>query len=125
MFRLLGLRYDQRDIYNAYLGITGDDPFLRSSAVEFVDNLLDWKNSRLILPLLDDPTGEQAAKLGSRVHGVHLRGWSEAVTYMLTTDDPRLNVLGLAEMGQPIPETLRAMKAAVGEQTTVPSEVAG
>jgi ATP/ADP translocase/HEAT repeat protein len=125
MFRLLGLRYDQRDIYNAYLGITGDDPFLRSSAVEFVDNLLDWKNSRLILPLLDDPTGEQAAKLGPHVHDVHLRRWSEAVTYMLKADDPRLNVLGLMEMGQSIPETLRAMEAAVDEQKPVPSEVVG
>lgn len=121
IFRLLGLQYDQRDIYDAYLGLTGDDLLLRSSAVEFIDNLVDWKARQLILPLLDDPTGAQAATIGAQLHGVRLDRWSKAIMYMLEADDPRLNVSALEEMNQPVPETLRIMEAGVNENRPVPA----
>ena len=93
VFRLLGLRYDQRDIYNAYLGITGSDETLRSSAVEFVDNLVDYKTSKYILPLLDDPEGFEATKAGPRLFDRSIRQWDEARAYLESVDDPRLSAL--------------------------------
>jgi ATP/ADP translocase len=93
LFRLLGLRYDQRDIYNAYLGITSDDDALRSSAVEFVDNLVGYQTSKYILPLLDDPDGRQATAAGPRLFEHRIRRWAQARSYLESTDDPRLHVL--------------------------------
>jgi len=93
IFRLLGLRYDQRDIYDAYLGITSNDESLRSSAVEFVDNLVDYSTSRYLLPLLDDPTGTQAVEAGRRHFDRRIRRWSEADEYLQAADDPRLPAL--------------------------------
>lgn len=90
IFRLLGLRFDQRDIYNAYLGITSDEPELRSSAVEFVDNLVDWRTSRFLLPLLDDPDGRQAARHSGDLLEEPLSQWTDALRYLLSEDDPRL-----------------------------------
>ena len=117
VFRLLGLRFDQRDIYSAYRGITSDDPTLRSSAVEFVDNLLDWKTSRLLLPLLDDPRGVQAVKHAPGQFGLRLTAWSRAVEYMLKADDPRLNAIALTGKGQPLTDDHHAALQTMGDDT--------
>jgi len=93
IFRLLGLRYNQRDIYDAYLGITSDQPSLRDSAVEFVDNLIDYGTRRYLLPLLDDPKGERAVTAGARFFNRRIRGWDMARNYLKTVDDPRLSAL--------------------------------
>jgi len=93
VFRLLGLRYDQRDIYDAYLGITSPDPSLRDSAVEFVDNLVDYSTRRVLLPLLDDPEGEQALHVGQQYFDLEIRGPAAARRYLRSVDDPRLEAL--------------------------------
>jgi hypothetical protein len=93
VFRLLGLRHDQRDIYDAYLGITSPDPALRDSAVEFVDNLVDYSTRRVLLPLLDDPEGNQALTVGRQHFDLAIRGPVAARRYLRSVDDPRLAVL--------------------------------
>jgi len=93
IFRLLGLRYNQRDIYDAYLGITSPDPTLRDSAIEFVDNLVDYSTRRYLLPLLDDPDAEQALETGQSAFDVEIRRWDDARRYLRTVDDPRLAAL--------------------------------
>ena len=93
VFRLLGLRHDQRDIYDAYLGITSPDPALRDSAVEFVDNLVDYSTRRVLLPLLDDPEGNQALTVGRQHFDLAIRGPVAAGRYLRSVDDPRLAVL--------------------------------
>jgi ATP/ADP translocase/HEAT repeat protein len=93
IFRLLGLRYDQRDIYDAYLGITSGDATLRSSAVEFVDNLIGYNTSRYLLPLLDDEDGRQAAAEGPSHFDLRIRSWERALQYVDNADDPRLDDL--------------------------------
>jgi hypothetical protein len=104
LFRLLGLRYDQRDIYDAYLGITSDDPTLRSSAVEFVDNLVDYGTSKYLLPLLDDAKGRQAASEGRTLFGLSIRSWDGALDYIEEVDDPRLaDLLEETDAATPIP----------------------
>lgn len=52
-FRLLGLMYSPPDIYNAYVGIVSRNKVLHANAVEFLDNLLDREQMRLMLPLLE------------------------------------------------------------------------
>ncbi len=93
IFRLLGLRYNQRDIYDAYRGLTSDEPILRDHAVEFVDNLIDYGTRRYLLPLLDDPQGEQAATAGARLFNRRIRRWEGAIEYLRTAPDPRLVAL--------------------------------
>jgi hypothetical protein len=93
IFRLLGLRYDQRDLHDAYLGITSSDPALRDSAVEFVDNLINYDTRRYLLPLLDDPEGEQAATVGAEEFNLQIRTPQAARQHLRTADDPRLSAL--------------------------------
>ena len=123
LFRLLGLRYDQRDIYNAYLGITGSDDTLRSSAVEFVDNLVDYKTSKYILPLLDDPDGTQAVKVGPRLFDRRIRQWDDARAYLKSVEDPRLSALvedaSAPEHVAPLPPTGDGQPDPVPEDMTL------
>lgn len=91
VFRLLGLQYDQRDVYDAYLGLTSDDDTLRSSAVEFVDNLVDYSISRYLLPLLDDPDGRNALETGAKHFDLEIRRPSEVRKYLERLSDPDLH----------------------------------
>ena len=93
IFRLLGLRYDHRDIYDAYLGITSTDPALRDNAIEFVDNLVDYHTRRMLLPLLDDPKGKQAVEVGQRVFDRRIRDEDDIRRYLRDANDPRLTAL--------------------------------
>ena len=89
IFRLLGLRYDQRDLYDAYLGLTSENPVLRDSAVEFVDNLVEYRVRRALLPLLDDSSGQGAGQVGRQLFNLHIQSWAQAREYLTGIDDPR------------------------------------
>jgi len=93
LFRLLGLRYNQRDIYDAYLGITSPDPTLRDSAIEFVDNLVDYSTRRYLLPLLEGPEAAQAVEVGRSMFSLEIDQWDDAHRYLQAADDPRLSAL--------------------------------
>jgi hypothetical protein len=93
IFRLLGLQYDQRDLYDAYLGVTSSDPTLRDSATEFVDNLVDYDMRRMLMPLLDDPDGRQAVDVGETFFDLRLRNADDVRRYLRDADDPRLAAL--------------------------------
>jgi AAA family ATP:ADP antiporter len=51
MFRLLGLIYNSRDIYNSYLGVNSGKPGLRTDAVEFLDNILASNLKKYVIPI--------------------------------------------------------------------------
>jgi len=90
IFRLLGLLYEQRDIYDAYLGLTSSSPSLQDSAIEFVDNLLDYETRRMLLPLLDDPAGERAHSIGQTFFDRRIRSQEDVYRYLDSVEDPRL-----------------------------------
>jgi AAA family ATP:ADP antiporter len=53
LFRLLGLRYPPKQIYAAYLAVNRRKADEFTTALEFLDNLLDRELKRVLLPLLD------------------------------------------------------------------------
>ena len=125
IFRLLGLRYDQRDIYDAYLGITSADEALRSSAVEFVDNLVEYSISKFLLPLLDDPQGRQATEAGPNHFDHDIRRWDDAAAYLQKADDPRLTAMLESGTGRPAVLTDGADAAGDGQPASVSPDVDG
>ena len=93
LFRLLGLRYDQDDIYDAYLGVTSADAALRDNAIEFIDNLVDYNIRRMLIPLLDDPTAERAVEVGEQFFDRVITDATAARRYLEAMDDPRVRSL--------------------------------
>ena len=120
IFRLLGLRYDQRDIYDAYLGITSPDSALRDSAIEFVDNLVDYDTRRFLLPLLQAADSDRIVKVGAQFFDRAIRDWDEATRYLRAADDPRLTVL-LDEGADAEVDTMLEPEEAPDPSTTTPT----
>jgi AAA family ATP:ADP antiporter len=56
IFRLLGLKYPARDIYNAYLSISSGRTHLKANAIEFLDNVLDPGLKNSIIPIVENYT---------------------------------------------------------------------
>jgi AAA family ATP:ADP antiporter len=53
IFRLLELRYPPEDILTVYKGIQSDKADLRMNAVEFLDNLLEARLKKMLIPVLE------------------------------------------------------------------------
>lgn len=54
IFKLLGLRYAQKDIEIAYEGLLSDKQEARTNAIEFLDNLLTGDLKRSLLPIIEE-----------------------------------------------------------------------
>ncbi|PKQ66693.1 hypothetical protein BZG01_10490 [Labilibaculum manganireducens] len=53
IFRLLELRYPPEDILTVYKGIQSDKADLRMNAIEFLDNLLESRLKKILIPVLE------------------------------------------------------------------------
>ena len=54
IFKLLGLRYPQKDIEIAYEGLVSQKQEARTNAIEFLDNLLTGELKRALLPIIEE-----------------------------------------------------------------------
>ena len=64
IFKLLGLKYKQRDVQIAYKSLLSDKEEARANAIEFLDNLLNGNLKRTLLPIIEatglDVSSEEA-----------------------------------------------------------------
>ena len=67
IFKLLGLKYKQRDVQIAYKSLLSDKEEARANAIEFLDNLLTGNLKRTLLPIIEatvlDVSSEEALQL--------------------------------------------------------------
>ena len=54
IFKLLGLRYHQKDVEIAYVGLLSTKQEVQTNAIEFLDNLLTGSLKRALLPIIED-----------------------------------------------------------------------
>lgn len=54
IFKLLGLRYQQKDVNIAYEGLLSEKQEAQTNAIEFLDNLLTGDLKRKLLPIIED-----------------------------------------------------------------------
>jgi AAA family ATP:ADP antiporter len=93
IFRLLGLSYPPRDIYSAYQGIVSRKQALRSSAVEFLDNLLRNNIKRYLFPILDEVSPDTVARKGEELFGIRFSDREEALEHLINGRDPWLKAV--------------------------------
>jgi hypothetical protein len=93
LFRLLGLRYPPREIYAAYLAIQGKCQQAASTALEFLDNILDRDIKRYLLPLLDAP-GHPGR--GRGLFGIPDKDVTAAIRELIRSGDPWLTACAMA-----------------------------
>lgn len=92
IFRLLGLKYPPRDIFNAYRGIISRKEDMRANAVEFLDNILDAGLKKYILPIVETRQTEAMINTVVESQGRELEAGKEALIALLEGDDPWLQV---------------------------------
>lgn len=85
LFRLLGLRYPPREIYQAYRAVQRNDHEEHTAAVEFLDNILERNLRKFLLPLLDAP--EHALETGTDLFGVQPLSVENAVRELIRSRD--------------------------------------
>ena len=99
VFRLLGLLYSPRDMYNAYIGYVSGQQATRGSSLELLDNVLDRELKELLIPFLDPPTAADAHAHGERLFGSRLGSADRAGDFLLRCRDPWLRACATYSLG--------------------------
>ena len=100
IFRLIGLLYPQHDLHSAYFGVQSNDPVVHDNALEFLDNVLKPQLRTMLVPLLDSAVGiGERVRLANRYVGSDVRSREEAVTELISSDDPWLKSCGAYAIG--------------------------
>ncbi|MCB9066422.1 MAG: HEAT repeat domain-containing protein [Calditrichae bacterium] len=95
IFRLLGLRYRPRDMYNAYLGVVSNRQDIRANAVEFLDNVLDTSLKRLIIPIVENNSLDALIEMSRREFAISELTEDECFEKMLASPDEWLKACTL------------------------------
>ncbi len=88
LFRLLGLRYPPKEIYNVYRAVSRESGEEHTAALEFLDTTLDRNLKRILIPLLDAP--EARIERGRELFGVEPMTAEQAIRELLRSHDPWL-----------------------------------
>jgi ATP:ADP antiporter, AAA family len=94
LFRLLGLRYPIKEIYNVYRAVSRDNAEEHTAALEFLDNVLDRDLKRIMMPLLDAP--EYRVERGRELFGLEPLTAEQAIRELIRSRDPWLAACGMA-----------------------------
>ncbi len=95
IFRLLSLRYDPDDMYNAYLGVTNEKADLRANALEFLDNVLDYRFKRVILPLAERSNPLEELEKAQELYGFMVPNEEECLRELVNGEDSWLRTCAL------------------------------
>lgn len=118
LFYLLGLRYPPREIYAAYLAVNRGKAEEMSTAIEFLDNVLDRELKRVLLPLFDAP--ENVAQRGREVFGVERLNTETALRKLLESGDEWLVCCAIATAAQlklnPLADEITKLRQGAGEE---------
>ena len=120
IFRLLGLHYPPADMYNAYRGVVSQRANLRANAIEFLDNVLDKRLQRMIIPIIEQ-SSESLENIAHKYAEIKPESKDEIFQAILEEDDNWLKVCTLyfmAETGYSEPAWLIKKIAADPDQIT-------
>ena len=101
MFRLLGLRYPPRDIYNAFAAANSQNKSIQANAIEFLDNILAARYKRYILSAVEDMPTDQVLRQLNGLIEINIHNRKDALMFLLNNNpDPWLCAVSLFEIGQ-------------------------
>lgn len=97
-FRLLGLRYPPRDIYNAFAAANSSNRVIRANAVEFLDNIIANDFKRFFLPLVEELPAHQILERANGFLDVAISNRRQALEQLARDCDPWLRACALYEI---------------------------
>jgi len=100
IFRLLGLIYPQKSIYNAYRGVISYYPRVRANAVELLDNILGRSTKQMLFPIIDNSSKAVFMERASALWDLHPMVEKEAITALISGPDEWLKACALHTLGE-------------------------
>jgi len=87
IFLLLGLKHPSKDMSNAYQGIKSNESQLRANSVEFLENILDAKFKKVLIPIVETSTESILAYSTQAIFGVEIPSEKDCFAAILNGDD--------------------------------------
>jgi hypothetical protein len=116
IFRLLGLKYPQKDIYFAFSALKGTRGDNRTAAIEFLDNVLEAHLKPVILPLLEESSPAALLERAKVLFGMETVSRNDGLRGLLEEPDSWLKACALHEVGEKrIRELLDQCRALVAD----------
>ncbi|MFQ5604315.1 MAG: Npt1/Npt2 family nucleotide transporter [bacterium] len=100
IFRLLGLRFPARDIYNAYASMTSSSRTVRANAVEFLDNILPNNLKRVLLLIVDELPLEKVLQQTNGFVEVNISSRQQALEFLISEKDAWIKACAIYEIGK-------------------------
>jgi len=94
LFRLLGLRYPPKEIYAAWLAVHHGRREQYTTALEFLESVLDRELRRILIPLLDDAA--HLTERGRELFGVEIKTAEQAARELIHSGDAWLAACAMA-----------------------------
>ena len=92
IFRLLGLKFPNDEIDSAYKSFHSNKPDIRISSIEFLDNLLDTKLKRILIPLLETTILDSLSEEALKNMNVDIPDEKECYTMLLEGNDIKVKL---------------------------------
>jgi AAA family ATP:ADP antiporter len=92
IFRLLGLKYPPDEILTVYQQMRSGKQDVRTNAVEYLDNLLDWPLKRAVIPLVESTFMENLVERTLHQFGLKVPCEFDCLTSLLDGKDAQLKV---------------------------------
>lgn len=92
IFRLLGLRFTTNEISSAYKNFQSSKPDIRISSIEFLDNLLDTRLKRVLIPIFETSVLETISEDALNNLNIHIPDEIECYSMLLDGNDIKIKL---------------------------------
>lgn len=92
IFRLLGLKFPGNEISSVYKNFQSNRLDIRISSIEFLDNLLDTKLKRVLIPLFETSVLETISREALNSLNIHIPDEIECYTMLLDGNDIKIKL---------------------------------
>jgi AAA family ATP:ADP antiporter len=92
VFRLLGLKYPSSEIDSAYKSFQSTKADIRISCIEFLDNLLDTRLKRILIPILETTILDKLSEDALKSMNVHIPDEKQCYTMLLQGNDIKIKL---------------------------------
>ncbi|WP_318309108.1 Npt1/Npt2 family nucleotide transporter [Flagellimonas crocea] len=100
IFKLLGLKYVQEDVQNAYLGLLSPKEEARNKAIEFLDNLLTGNLKQKLLPIIEEAVMDFSSEEAIQKIKHNIPSEMECFEQLLQVPDVKLKLAVLYLIGK-------------------------
>ena len=92
IFKLLGLKFNTEEIFTAYKSFQSNKPDIRISSIEFLDNLLDTKLKRILIPIFETTGLESISEDALKKLNIHIPNEKECYNMLLEGNDIKIKL---------------------------------